>query len=233
MKERPILFSGEMVRAILDGRKTQTRRVCKLRGNWDIEFRGCGGVDGPDWNNPSCWGFGDADGNNWGLRGDELSLEIPCPYGQPGDQLWVRETFSDVNNCGAPGLLYRADRYLKDLMEVDEYLEEDGSMNYEHPHIKKYLWSVWFADVDSEGGWRPSIFMPRWASRIQLEITNVRVERLQDISEEDAKAEGIHGEAGPGMTCANWFSILWDSINADKHPWESNPWVWCISFRRI
>lgn len=197
MKERPILFSGPMVRAILEGRKTQTRRVIKPQ--------------------------------------PESMKELPpsCPHGYIGDQLWVRETFSDVNNCGAPALMYRADHELRDLMEEREFLEEDGSMNYEHPQIAKYDWAVWFDDVDTEKAWRPSIFMPRWVSRLQLEITELRIERLQDISAKDALAEGADSTNVGCSVPEEAFWELWDSINGASHPWDSNPWVWVIGFRRI
>ena len=164
MKEIPILFSSPMVRAILDGRKSQTRRVVK-------------------------------------------SLHL-CPYGEKGSILWVRETFVALSK---DNILYRAD---------DRYPDSITPLK-----------------------WKPSIFMPRWASRITLEITGVRVERLQDISEEDALTEGCenylcggydfsyHGyECKPAV--AN-YRRLWDSINGKKYPWKSNPLVWVISFRRI
>lgn len=206
MKERPILFSGEMVRAILDGRKTQTRRVCKLRGFHQIDFIGGKG----DWNDPTCWGFEDGDGYHWALKGDELAQEIPCPYGQPGDQLWVRETF--------------------------RFGSSDDCTCYESCNciVGKPLYKA--THDDGEKGWKPSIYMPRRASRIQLEVTNVRVERLQDITNADVYAEGIRSSLREYDACvdaADKFVDLWDSINADEHPWESNPWVWCISFRRI
>lgn len=222
MKERPILFKGEMVRAILDGRKTQTRRVCKSR--LDIDFRGGGGVDGLDWNNPSAWGFEDEDGTNWGLKADDYCgiREIPCPHGQIGDQLWLRESFYHVKSSDT--FFYRADQKPVSAI-VDRSLRENFA----------------YHRTQASTNFQPPIFMPRCASRIQLEITNVRVERLQDISEEDARDEGVSVPTALGVLAEHYpgpkhkiaFQGLWDSINADKHPWESNPWVWCISFRRI
>jgi hypothetical protein len=229
MKELPILFSGEMVRAILDGRKTQTRRVCKLRGFHQIDYRGGQG----DWNDPSCWGFEGADGQNWGLKGDDDFgvREIPCPYGVVGDQLWVRETFTYVGG-GDPGcLICRA-----------TFEEDCRRWGFDRPH-----------PTADQTKWTPSIFMPRIASRIQLEITNVRVERLQDISDEDAVSEGINVFNEDGGLCYSgisddwvnefekWhgdaptsaFRDLWDSINVDRYPWESNPWVWVVNFKRV
>lgn len=219
--ERPILFSAPMVRAILDGTKTQTRRVVKTQPV-DID------EDGPYTQVLKSVGpisFADR-------------KHAVCPYGAVGDTLWVRETW-----FSAPG--YRAG---------DEHVAPIGFAadgKPPHPSYSK----------------RPSIFMPRWASRITLEITDVRVERLQDISEEDARAEGLTGWAkgrswipdgpplvkygiadsdglpGSGETDAwpwtDWcvspvaaYAKLWDSINAKRAPWESNPWVWVVSFKQ-
>jgi hypothetical protein len=169
MKERPILFSGPMVRAILEGRKTITRRVLKLQ----------------DYDGGNCYETRD------GILRDILSL---CPYGIPGDRLWVRETWADP--CGKRIPVYRAD-------EATAY-----------QNVK----------------WRPSIFMPRWASRITLEITRVRVERLQDITEKDAISEGVLS-SDYDKTYRYAFSVLWDSINGPKYPWSDNPWVWVIDLR--
>lgn len=186
MKERPILFSGEMVRAILDGRKTQTRRVVKPQPNL---LRWCpiqsGRYDGWD---------------------DEHGNPYPCPYGVPGDQLWVRET------C----LIHCKPRRLEPKGEV--------------------VYKADFPDeATAEPGWNPSIFMPRWASRIQLEITNIRVERVQNISIPDAVAEGIRVITDPECPEPDErYRVLWDTINAKRgYSWETNPWVWVIEFKRI
>ena len=180
MKERPILFSGEMVRAILDDRKTMTRRVVKPQPEQDTDC-------------PYHIG-----------TGIERKARI-CPYGKPGDRLWVRETFCDRNNNGEQiKPLYRSDG--------QEYQDGDGRL--------------------FEPKWKPSIFMPRWASRITLEITNVRVERLQDISNKDIESEGACGRAC--VTHRLTFKQLWDSINSKRgYSWESNPWVWVVEFERI
>lgn len=190
-KERPIIFSGPMVRAILAGRKTQTRRIVKPEpiqaGAWF------------DWKN---------------LRGIAESLfPLYCPYGKPGDRLWVRETWQ--MNEPPSGAIYRAD-------DVAGHID---------------------------GGWRSSMFMPRWASRLSLDMTGVRAERLQEITTADAMAEGIPQTAGeahaldlidldktPGhewdnRTSAENFAVLWDAINGKRAPWESNPWVWVVEFR--
>ena len=202
MKERPILFSGEMVRAILDGRKTMTRRVAtkiKAPKAWTMP----NGIDS-FWNVNPCW--------------RETPGEL-CPYGKPGDRLWVREAFA-VGLSNQEGIAYRATSKWYDF--------EDGT-----PESFKEI------------KWKPSIFMPRRYSRITLEITNIHVERLQYISEEDAKREGVesnfdegvvyYGPLNKGHADARIaFSWLWDSINAKRgYSWESNPWVWVVEFKRV
>lgn len=201
MRERPILFSAPMVRAIMAGTKTQTRRVVKPVGQDDgFVLKDYG--DG--W-----WPYRSDDGES-PMKGDN---EIPhsCPYGQPGDRLWVRETWLTVDGERA---FYRAD----------------------YAHNPK---------GDSEHGvaWRPAIDMARWASRITLEVTSVRVERLQDISEADAVAEGAPEGPTP-MACMysqaavlktryrEGFAALWEQINGPGS-WDANPWVWVVQFRRV
>ena len=201
IKERPILFSGEMVRAILEGRKTQTRRIIKLP-------RDCSWYHAADPVN---------DGNflKHGLEGYWHVEELPCPYGKPGDRLWVREAHAFV-----PEPAYRCSTgIIQKVNPVDSYQACVYRENF---------------DRARSFSWRPSIHMPRWACRILLEITGVRVERLQDISEEDALAEGVDNSLhlGGGRFATENFAHLWWMINGDGS-WESNPWVWCISFRRI
>jgi hypothetical protein len=193
MKERPILFSGEMVRAILEGTKTQTRRVIA-----PVQPR---------------------DDGRWPAGRDPLG---DCPFGQPGDRLWVRETWARLYPTEPAHLLYRADfepRY--------GAWEQDDTPRHT-------------IRVES---WRPSIHMPRWASRITLELTSVRVERLQDISEEDAWTEGVTRVRGDlfgveGLVPfehhypQDAFAALWHVVNP-KHPWNSNPWVWVLGFKRV
>lgn len=217
MKERPILFSAPMVRALLAGTKTQTRRVVKVQPE-----PGFIGNYGP--------------GNPFirGERGD-----IRCPYGQPGDRLWVRETWQGP---------------LLDSEEHEAQFSEDGPDAFKKPGFCAYRATDTLDAIDEDGkdlGWRPSIHMPRWASRITLEITDVRVQRLQDIGEADAIAEGIErGEDFFGCPC--WkaygepagsdvvfpddpigsYASLWTSINGPGS-WDANPWVWAIEFRRI
>lgn len=174
MKERPILFSGPMVRAILDGRKTQTRRIVKAKHLPFMENLLGGFLDG-----------------KWNQR--------PLPYGQPGDRLWVREAWANTRGDDSLPTYYRSDERIEDLQRT----------------------------------WKPSIHMPRWASRITLEITGVRVERLQDISDLEARQEGLQPDFyGSVMGCKRKFIDLWESINGPGS-WAANPRVWVIEFRRI
>lgn len=237
IKERPILFSAPMVRAILEGRKTVTRRVCKPQPSANAHT--------------TC-----ASGNPMGAWWETGKDIIRCPYGKPGERLWVRETWSDVNLQGAPGIAYRADGDVRDLMEDASFLDEDGAFNYDDPRSKPYNFACWSEDLlgGKEGRWRPSIHIPRWASRILLEITAVRVERLQDITEEQAVAEGLiwqgqengkefyshaerqyppgsHQQFGiSGTDAVSAFRNLWSSVGGD---WDANPWVWAVSFKRL
>lgn len=199
MKERPVLFSGPMVRAILEGRKTQTRRVMKPQPVGETPFF-------------DRWARGD-----WDSR--------PFPYGRPGDHLWVRETWASVYDCPElPCCEDGSGKHRRTIYRATEPHEIDNfACSFSCSH-----------DEPGCASWRPSIHMPRWASRLTLEVTGVRVERLQDISEEDARAEGLalEGLILPGHA-AGCFSRLWDSINAKRASWASNPWVWVVSFRRV
>lgn len=202
--ERPILFSGEMVKAILAGRKTQTRRVVKQQA-WVGQDNGV-----------------------YTLDKKEGVVPLSEVYGKTGDLLWVRETWCPANSENGPVVCYRADyhrRYLSD---------ESYPVDYERFPAGRNAWSCWASDLESgiEGAWRPSIFMPRWASRITLRITEIRVERLQEITEEDAKAEGVAGwhDTPVGTVYRPEFQMLWDRINGKRAPWASNPWVWVVGF---
>lgn len=254
-KERPILFNDEMVRAILEGRKTQTRRVVKGIDHdlldmmsEDIESGAPNSEMLELLYGPSTDDDGKPIPDQWLVRCTECPeegvLTLGQGYGRPGDRLWVRETFSDVNLQGAPGIAYRADDNIRDLMAEPSFQDEDGAFNYSDERVKPYHFAAWSEDLlsGSEGRWRPSIHMPRWASRITLEITDVRAERLQDISAEDARAEGcgkpvlppeVRGVAGDFVADERTtFAILWNRING-RDAWRANPWVWCISFQRI
>lgn len=202
MKDRPILFSAPMVRALLNGRKTQTRRIVKY----------------PRWAEPG----GEMD--IYEASDDLLAVakisgclaKVECPHGVPGDRLWVRETFySWVCRTYTPQGTHESEQCV--------YAADGGTLM-------------------NGAKWRPSIFMPRDVSRITLEITEVRVQRLQEISEEDAKAEGCDpwsfgqeqtmtsGERGAASPYRGGYACLWDEINGDRASWKSNPWVWALTF---
>lgn len=202
MRERPILFNGAMVHAILAGQKTQTRRVVKPAPAAGHAWAGwCGySTDRAD-EGKAVWAAGEG----------PLMIEphrVACPFGQPGDRLWVRETWSDEDL--PPGEFY----YRADALSTGLRADEISAMR-----------------------WKPSIHMPRWACRLMLEITAVRVERLQDISEADAIAEGAPAKVDPSelrwqhyVPHALGFIDLWNSTGGD---WDSNPWVWVIEFKRV
>lgn len=194
--ERPILFSGQMVRAILDGRKTQTRRIVKHEIPQHLRHvRRLTNTNGDE---------GAVITEHPDMRSGQLAASVWCPYGKTGDRIWVRETHL-IRGAGTV-VDYRADF---------DPIDAAG-------HGALY------------GGWRPSLFMRRDHSRITLQVLNVRVERLQDISEDDAKAEGVtlKGTSRYDGEARDAFEALWCSINgADS--WEANPWVWCISFRVV
>jgi hypothetical protein len=244
VRERPILFSAPMVRALLDDRKTQTRRVVVPQPHPGIvRFEPIGDYLKAVWNAPLP---DDVTAHNKSLR---------CPYGAPGDRLWVRETWSaDVEwipEAGRselrawadvpPGFrgLRNAQRvyFAADGAEYEVYLDDDGSL-YDLPATGARL-----SEEDARATkWRPSIHMPRWASRITLELTGVRVERVQDISEADARAEGCSGAGGTdwetgerdGVTPRDDYAALWDSLNAKRgYGWDVNPFVWVLDFRRL
>lgn len=200
MTDRPILFTGPMVRAILDGRKTVTRRL--VTGHDVIEERD----DGTPWPYSTTWSHGD-DGSPWQA----------CPYGVPGDRLWVKETFAErVDIDGKdPAQRARAKHYLMFKANGDDPRDPDN-------------FHTW-------GRWRSPRYMPRWASRLTLDVVSVRVERLQAITEKDARAEGVAVAPvalASGATHRQVFADLWDSLNAKRAPWASDPWVWRVEFRR-
>lgn len=224
MKARPLLMCGDMVRATLEERKTQTRRIVKPRIAELLDGLGNPPGDEAGSDVDICYvrdqeRVGD-DGRKYRYTGllasigeypEEGFVEVECPYGAPGDLLWVRETFGWHEGI----LVMRADC---------------GPIH------------------EATTKWKPSIFMPRWASRITLEITRIRVERLQEISEEDAKAEGVTedketcdhkrysceevGCLGPGFRAP--YMELWESLNAKRgFGWKANPWVWVVEFRKL
>ncbi len=231
MKERPILFSGEMVRAILAGTKTQTRRLLVPQPAPFVQQTAdrhtpkhpepyldsyCGEPKTAE--NPR----GMSVNWCWWTRDDRCGAVVArCRYGVPGDRLWVRETHSYIVGAGKRTV------YAADGPPTDR-----------------------FSSARIEGiRWTPSIHMPRAVSRITLEVTDVRVQRLQEITEEDARAEGVTPlehvgpdqqilDGVPGRTHGTHphvlaYACLWDSINHDRALWDSNPWIWAVSFRRL
>lgn len=217
MKEHPIIFSAPMVRAILDGRKTQTRRpINRLRNFGKISEFGLSTTTSYDWH------FRDKRAV-WNDIRDARLWEC-CPYGAPGDRLWVRETCRAVE--------------IEDGTDCVEYLADNAVVPIENNRDAADKWLVLYTYRGKRGCSVPSIFMPRWASRITLKITSVRVQRLQDISCADAIAEGIRPAAN-SMTIdcdtadpRKEFSRLWNSINGPDS-WDQNPWVWALTFRVV
>lgn len=205
MKKRPILFNAEMVRAVLDGRKTVTRRVVKpqpiLNHPYSIFLHG--------------YTFMSADGK--AVRAEWTSREPRpqgilqfCPYGSPGDRLWVRQKFRQCDRCGAVNFDNSVSAFPNNCKACDDVL----------------------------GKWTPSIHMPRWASRILLEVVSVRVERVAEISEIDAKAEGVDPSddtwAPRGFGHRSAFKLLWNAINYKRgYGWDKSPWVWVVEFKRV
>ena len=215
MKERPILFSGPMVRALHDGRKTQTRRIVKPSRTWPIGFIGGQG----DQDDPSCYGFEDLNsGQWWTLAPSHFSdaQQIPCPYGAVGERLWVRESLAPTRDAQG----YIADwHYAADSAKVPRMPGLNPDFND----------AMAFAHLARPSA-VPSIHMPRRACRIVLQVTSARVERLNDITDADAIEEGIDrtNTIIPGYARERFIS-LWTSINgADS--WAANPWVWVVEF---
>jgi hypothetical protein len=234
MKERPILFNGESVRAILDGRKTMTRRVVKPQPPDDAEIALLDGLTQPEW----------TDGFYWKRR---------CPFGVPGDRLWVRETFVLESSYGVESI----DNYPppfddgRPIREVSFDEDPDFGPYWEQPHYRATDPEPDLAYEDLTEPWcrwRPSIHMPRWACRLFLEVVSVRVERLQEITNGDVEREG--GISTPSRDpndlrrIETYFDQLgevfrgfersWDAIYAKRgHSWESNPWVWVVEFKEV
>ncbi|EOV6197015.1 hypothetical protein ACN94K_004170 [Klebsiella quasipneumoniae] len=204
--ERGMIFNGEMVRALLDGRKTQTRRPIQWK---QTRFTEIGERE---------------DGSKWPWSEDaEHACDFwhPCPFGAVGDRIWVRETWQAIHDyCDENGHVDER-RYARSIPR--------HRGNYWHP-VYEEAWGNESRE-DREFPWRPSIHMPRWASRILLEITGVRVERLRSMSQDDARAEGVIAASGP-MEAGLAFRELWDSIYGEES-WKANPWVWVIEFKRV
>lgn len=240
MSERPILFIAPMVRAILreidtpGTGKTQTRRVLKPQPQGISAARRVRNV---------CYQITP--------ESDRCTVDFKAPIFAPGDRLWVRETWTTANSAVGPGVGYRADSgFIQPEYDGPDF---GAGPSYDYD---KYPgdYSMWYEDLLSGApghGWKPGIHMPRWASRLTLHVTDVRVQRLQDISEDDAVAEGIEAReirAVPerwGVPPETWwfgteagrrtakaaFGDLWDSLNAERAPWTRNPWVVAVTFR--
>ncbi|HCB0645439.1 TPA: hypothetical protein MYL57_005537 [Klebsiella variicola subsp. variicola] len=232
MTERGMIFNAEMVRAILDGRKTQTRREVKL--NLDIARL----ATTYDWaTSLAANHYQDLTEEQIQQKAESLRgvihpvilgngqmVSIICPHGKPGDRIWVRETFCPVDDTQYGG---------------EKWVDYRATPRYEASHPAG--WDS--APNDAEAlKWRPSIHMPRWASRILLEITDVRVERLNAISQADAIAEGAP-PSHPSIDCVSqeygfpdfsrsWFGQTWQHIYGEES-WDANPWVWVIEFKRV
>ncbi|WP_324664144.1 hypothetical protein VLL09_04500 [Dehalococcoides mccartyi] len=229
-------MSGEMVRATLKEKeeKTQTRRTRGLE-----KINSCP----DDWELVAVFQDGLARFYNH-VTGKELTIK--CPYGGYGDRLWVKETFQTFRKDTAEEAnnKFIAGQNLKSVNDLIEW----GHMPSGHGELGVLYaadFGSWAYDIDSDlSPWRPSIFMPRWASRILLEITNIRIQRIQGITDEEAMAEGCPSERAldtdgktilySGYKPTFWFSELWDSIYAKRgHGWEKNDWVWVIEFKRV
>jgi hypothetical protein len=227
VKWRPILFSAPMIRAILAGTKTVTRRI--VRDQSLVQYDESDGAP-VHVHGQNCVNYCDYACNGYSIEIDGTLKS--SPYGGAGDRLWVREAFALAPACNDPDpddpndwhVVYRADGDERPLLaSTDENAEEIPPP------------------------WRPSIYMPRWASRLELDITNVRVERLHEITGEDAAAEGVEGSRCDCEVCSRSgamcpadqsahileFRRLWDKLNGKRAPWSSNPWVWRVEFRRV
>lgn len=227
MKERPILFSAPMVRAILAGEKTQTRRALKSPQPLDIIEK----------EHPPKSG-------RWITlteRGETIDQNhgrfIRCRYGMPGDRLWVRETFVVESSFNLASERDYPPPFT-DGHPVYRHHDEDFGDWWEQPHYRATDPEPELSYEDGEGTdpqcrWKPSIFMPRWASRLTLTITDVRVERLRKITTADAIREGIEPTMRGEPTVLERYADLWNSINTKRGlGWDANPWVWVIEFER-
>lgn len=233
MRERPIIFSGDMVRAILEGRKTVTRRVVKpqpecrnVKHDCRQHVQRC----------HECDDLGCCDNMVLRLQG------IRCPHGQAGDRLWVRETWRHFGNGSAgwdriqaPGFEGKCWVRGQIIYRADGATESRGMWTSFELAPTERWWNT------GRTPWSSPIFMPRWASRIDLEITRVGLERLHEITIDEIRNEGLDLSeiearvdarhlAGPAR--CHWQG-LWNEINGDRAPWADNPWVWVVGFRRL
>lgn len=197
MKTSPIIFSGNMVLAILDDRKTQTRRVIKPQPPHDFG----------SWNNATL--MSGTDGEDFG-----------CPYGKPSDRLWVRETWAVFD--------FEGPQDKPDAYSIGYRADDECNWFYPPAEQRDLRLEKWGNYADPDGYWRPSIHMPRWASRLELEIIEIRVQRLRDIGQDDICQEG----QPQGVEPIGWYCELWDALNAKRgFGWDTNPWVWILTFK--
>lgn len=237
IKERPILFSEDMVRAILDGRKTVTRRVMDEQPSFDATGRWGYTVDSTDRKFKDTWNYSvmDRGGHKFTERGRESEVcRLRCPYGQSGDRLWVRETWA-AGKC--------ADGLRPKELHAGTWLKDNGGLWYRANSAEPK------SPISERGKWRPGRFMVRWTSQITLKVMSIRVERLQDITEDRAKAEGfplqthtdemnaflatVGGQLKRSLAEIS-FGFTWDALNASRgFGWDKNPWVWVVEFRRV
>lgn len=244
MKLRNVLLNSAMVQAVLEGNKTVTRRPVNPQPELIIQaekhstYKYRGGLYALD------------------MYSENSNILEKCPLGKVGDRLWVRETWAPVNLYGEIAIAYKADEKVIRLEEIRSFLDEDCFINYGDPRLENYEFSTWADDLFSgvEGNWKPSIHMPRWASRLLLEITKIKIERVAKITENEAIAEGItftdYGKnqfqtQQPGWfwkksesheqclhTARHAFANLWiHTYGAES--WDSNVWVWVIEFKVV
>lgn len=227
MKETPILFTPDNIRLILGDLKDETRRFCQ----WPLMSKS-------DGVKKRVWLHGDLSEVRKCLSERQRDpMRILCPWGQVGDRLWVREAWAIAGDrLIDPCLNYKADGKQRPINK-----HKDGH-DFWYPYgSKRPITSEELMKPDLRKlGWRSALFMPKWTARLWLEITKVKVERVQEISPQDARAEGVEpctncvrlGRLG-NCQCHVQYKKLWDSINGKRHPWASNPWVWALTFRRL
>lgn len=237
IKSTPLLVSSPLVRAILSGEKTQTRRLVRPpRGEG---WRPVGKMirTKADLSDPAFrW-------DRAGAFGATQWVEDRCPFGSPGDRLWVRETWRPEPACSLPegwALRTAPGDVEDDGAEVAVRYHADGAIRFAGEPTGEWQWPSTLTPYrwgGKETRWMPSILMPRWASRINLEITEVRIQRLQDITEEDARAEGAPAiprlDGSDPRYYRQSFAAIWDSIAEARGEWVDNPWVWAITFKMV
>lgn len=248
-KEKPILFSAPMINAIMAGNKTQTRRLVKWKPRdmgFNLAFSGM--VAGCYANeNPTSGYVLRSRSGDVGMCWNDRTWPAFCPYGAPGDTLWVRETWYCDDYTAGDLAAARVGYVGEGPSDEDIVKKWKSALDFRATHdCGSYEAGCPCSDEDGRSGWRPSIFMPRWASRLTLEVLSVRVERLMSITDQDTLAEGVEratpdgyvfgtddGKSSPAGTPRSAFKLGWDTINGARAPWETNPWVWVVSFKDV